>query len=168
MICWHIFNKYLVCFENNDSKCTQFSSIDDNKNSLNIFTDSTSICKWYFLWQRDGDSILVITYDIQACTFGIKIVIFRPIIEIDVLVFLSGKFFLSLLLYNRSVKDLQRSKFSIWTMKLRYVASVNPQGLSASFISPRSMVVIDLNSPKVEEMLILVWKTLNYVHVMVD
>ena len=68
MICWHIFNKYLVGFENNDPKCTHCSSIDDNTNSCNFFTDSISTCKWPFSRHRVGDSILVIMYDIQACT----------------------------------------------------------------------------------------------------
>ena len=70
MICWHIFNKYLVCFENNDSKCTQCSSVDDNRNNRNFFTDSTSTCNWPFSWQRVDDSILVIMYDTQAYTSG--------------------------------------------------------------------------------------------------
>ena len=70
LICWHIFNKYLIPFENNGSKCTQCTSVDDNKNSRNFFTDRTSTCKWPFLWQRVGDSILVIMYDTQACTSG--------------------------------------------------------------------------------------------------
>ena len=100
-ICWHIFNKYLVYFENNDSKCTQCSTVDDNTNSCNFFTDSISTCKWSFLWQRDNDSILVIMHDIQACTSGTIIVIFRPTIGIDVLVLLSGYSFLSLLFYDR-------------------------------------------------------------------
>ena len=68
MICWHIFNRYLVCFENNDFKCTQCSSVDDNTNSHNFFTDITSTYKGSFLWQMDGVSILVIMYDTQACT----------------------------------------------------------------------------------------------------
>ena len=51
---------------------------------------------------------------------------------------------------STSVKDLQWSMFSVRTMKLQCVASVNPQVLSASFISLRSMVVIDLNFPKEE------------------
>ena len=70
MICWHIFNKYLVCFENNNFKRTQCSSVDDNKKSRNFFTDSTSTWKWPFSWQRDGNFILVIMYDTQACTSG--------------------------------------------------------------------------------------------------
>ena len=48
----------------------QCFSLDDNKNSCNFFTDSTSTCKWSFSWQRDGDSILVIMYDTQACMSG--------------------------------------------------------------------------------------------------
>ena len=156
IICWHIFHKYHICFENNGSKCTQCSFVDDNKNSCNFFTDITSTCKWPFSRQRVGDSILLIMYDTQACTSVIVIsrmnkslsmrlyynhlslslydmlvesvlslnlwwiprcdklpgivillmmcdwffVIFQPTIGIDVLVFLSGYSFLSLLLYN--------------------------------------------------------------------
>ena len=70
MICWHIFNRYLVFFENNDSECTQYSSLDDNTNSRNFFIDSTSNCNMSFSWQMDGDSILVIMYDTQACMSG--------------------------------------------------------------------------------------------------
>ena len=70
MIYWHIFNKYLVCFKNNDSKCAQCSSVDGNTNSSIFFTDNTSTCKWPFLWQMIGDSILVIMYDTQACISG--------------------------------------------------------------------------------------------------
>ena len=49
---------------------------------------------------------------------------------------------------------------------LRCVISVNTQVLIAFLFSPHSMVAIDSNSLKVEE--ILIWKTLNHVHVMVD
>ena len=41
------------------------------------------------------------------------------------------------------VKDPQRLKFSVWTMKLQCVGSVNRQALSASFISLHSLVAID-------------------------
>ena len=160
MICWHIFNRYLVCFKNNDTKCTQCSSIDDNTDRCNFFIDSTSTCKWPFLWQMDGDSILVIIYDTQACTFGTVILfmnnslpmrsysnrlslssmldesVFSSIMWLspwcgkrsgidislmmrnrffvnfqfignNVLAFLSGCFFLSLLLYIRYLGDLK-------------------------------------------------------------
>ena len=69
MICWYNFNKYLVCFEHDVSKCAHCSSVDDNTNSCICFTDNTSTCKW----QRVGNSILVIMYDIQACTSGAEI-----------------------------------------------------------------------------------------------
>ena len=70
MICWDIFNKYLVCFENNDSKCAYWSSVDNNTDNRIFFTNNTSTYKCPFLWQRVGDSILVIMYDTQACTSG--------------------------------------------------------------------------------------------------
>ena len=46
------------------------SSLDDNKSSCNFLIDITSNCNRSFSWQMDGDSILVIMYDTQACTFG--------------------------------------------------------------------------------------------------
>ena len=32
IICWHIFNKFSICFENNNFKCTQCCSVDGNTN----------------------------------------------------------------------------------------------------------------------------------------
>ena len=69
-ICWVIFNKYLVCFENNDSKCVNWSFVDDNMNNRIFFTNKTSTSKCLFLWQMIGDSVLVIIYDTHACTSG--------------------------------------------------------------------------------------------------
>ena len=76
IICWHIFNRYLICFESNDFKCTGCSSLDDNMNSHNLCTDITSDCNRLFLWQMDDDFILVIMYDTQACTFG-TVILFK-------------------------------------------------------------------------------------------
>ena len=73
MICWYIFNRHLVCIKSNNFKCTRCSSLDDNTNSHNFFTDITSDGNRLFSWQMDGDSILVIMYDTQACTFGMVI-----------------------------------------------------------------------------------------------
>ena len=70
MICWVIFNKYLVCFKNNGSKYTHWFSVDDNTNNHIFFTNNTSTFKCPFSWQMVGNSILVIMYDTQSCTFG--------------------------------------------------------------------------------------------------
>ena len=70
LICSYIFSRYLVCFKSNDSKCAWCSSLDGNTNSRNFFIDITSSSNRLYSWRMDGDFILVIKYDIQACTFG--------------------------------------------------------------------------------------------------
>ena len=46
------------------------------------------------------------------------------------------------------LKDPYRLKFSVSMTRLRYLRSVNPYVLSASFISRRSMVEVDLMKRK--------------------
>ena len=75
MICWYIFNRYLLCFESNDFKCTRYFSLDDNMNSCIFFTDIIPNYNRMFSWQMDGNSILVIMYDTQACTSGTVILL---------------------------------------------------------------------------------------------
>ena len=82
MIYQVIFNKYLVCFWNNDSKCVHRFSVDDNTNNRIFFTTNTSTCKCSFLWQMVGDSILVIMYDTKACTSGAVISRMNKILSI--------------------------------------------------------------------------------------